>query len=69
MQLTERELRVTYLVTKGMKNAEIAVEINITEHVVKNYLRIIYDKLGLDSRTQLAMWYIKHVENGGSNDS
>jgi DNA-binding CsgD family transcriptional regulator len=28
-----------------------------TEHVVKNYLRVIYDKLGLWNRVELALWY------------
>ena len=40
-----------------MKNKEVADEIGTTEHVVKNYLRVIYDKLGLWNRVELALWY------------
>lgn len=54
---SEREQRVIQLVAQGMKNREVADEIGTTEHVVKNYLRVIYDKLGLWNRVELALWY------------
>ena len=54
---SEREQQVIQLVAQGMKNAEVASEIGTTEHVVKNYLRVIYDKLGLWNRVELALWY------------
>jgi DNA-binding NarL/FixJ family response regulator len=53
----EREQRVIELVAKGLKNSEVASAIGTTEHVVKNYLRVIYDKLGLWNRVELALWY------------
>jgi len=53
----EREQRVIALVAQGLKNKEVASEIGTTEHVVKNYLRTIYDKLGLWNRVELALWY------------
>ena len=54
---SEREHRVIQLVAQGLKNSEVASEIGTTEHVVKNYLRVIYDKLGLWNRVELALWY------------
>jgi DNA-binding NarL/FixJ family response regulator len=54
---SERESRVIELVARGLKNKEVADEIGTTEHVVKNYLRVIYDKLGLWNRVELALWY------------
>jgi DNA-binding NarL/FixJ family response regulator len=54
---SERERRVIQLVAQGLKNKEVADEIGTTEHVVKNYLRVIYDKLGLWNRVELALWY------------
>jgi DNA-binding NarL/FixJ family response regulator len=54
---SEREQRVIELVAQGLKNREVASEIGTTEHVVKNYLRTIYDKLGLWNRVELALWY------------
>jgi DNA-binding NarL/FixJ family response regulator len=53
----EREHRVIQLVAEGLKNKEVADVIGTTEHVVKNYLRVIYDKLGLWNRVELALWY------------
>jgi DNA-binding NarL/FixJ family response regulator len=53
----EREHRVIELVAEGLKNKEVAEAIGTTEHVVKNYLRVIYDKLGLWNRVELALWY------------
>jgi DNA-binding NarL/FixJ family response regulator len=54
---SEREQRVIQLVAQGLKNREVAEAIGTTEHVVKNYLRVIYDKLGLWNRVELALWY------------
>jgi two-component system response regulator DevR len=53
----ERENRVIELVAQGLKNRDVANAIGTTEHVVKNYLRVIYDKLGLWNRVELALWY------------
>ncbi len=54
---SEREQQVIELVAQGLKNREVADAIGTTEHVVKNYLRAIYDKLGLWNRVELALWY------------
>jgi DNA-binding NarL/FixJ family response regulator len=56
-QPNPREQQVIELVAQGLKNREVADAIGTTEHVVKNYLRIIYDKLGLWNRVELALWY------------
>lgn len=66
----EREQRVIELVAQGFKNREVAAAIGTTEHVVKNYLRVIYDKLGLWNRVELALWYeARRHENGGGTGS
>ena len=52
-----REQRCISLVAAGMTNRDISVAIGTTEHVVKNLLRSIYDKLGLWNRVELALWY------------
>ena len=54
---SERESRVIELVPRGLEDKEVADEIGTTEHVVKNYLPVIYDKLGLWNRVELALWY------------
>lgn len=55
--LTKTERRVIERVAQGLKNSEVAGAISMTENVVKNYLRAIYDKLGLWNRVELALWY------------
>ena len=54
---SEREQFIIQRVASGCKNREIADSLGTTEHVVKNYLRLIYDKLGLWNRVELALWY------------
>jgi DNA-binding NarL/FixJ family response regulator len=52
-----RQEQVIELVAQGLKNSEVANVIGTTENVVKNHLRIIYDKLGFWNRVELALWY------------
>jgi len=52
-----REQVIIQRVAEGCKNREIADSLGTTEHVVKNCLRVIYDKLGLWNRVELALWY------------
>src|SRR4051812_23688467 len=59
-RLSEKELSIISLVTQGMRNKEIAVEIGTTEQVIKNYLRKVYDKLGVSDRLELALYCIHH---------
>jgi len=70
MQASERYgTRVpSELVALGLKNREVADAIGTTEHVVKNYLRVIYDKLGLWNRVELALWYEarRHEQQAGA---
>jgi DNA-binding NarL/FixJ family response regulator len=54
---TEREHRVIELVAKGLNNKDVGNAIGKSENMVKNYLRVIYDKLGLWNRVELALWY------------
>jgi DNA-binding NarL/FixJ family response regulator len=62
--LSKREHRVIELVTEGIKNKEVAETIGTTEYVVKNYLRVIYDKLGVWNRVELALWYESRRHHG-----
>ena len=43
-----------------MKNKEIAIRVGTTEQVVKNYLRKVYDKLGVADRLELALYCLSH---------
>jgi len=55
--LTKTGRRVIELVAQGLKNSEVAGAIGMSQNVVKNYLRAIYDKLGVWNRVELALWY------------
>jgi DNA-binding CsgD family transcriptional regulator len=53
--LSAREADVAELVGRGATNAEIARSLHVTEATVKTHLRHIYAKVGVTSRTQLAI--------------
>jgi DNA-binding NarL/FixJ family response regulator len=60
VQLTPKESLIVSCVTQGMKNKEIAIRVGTTEQVVKNYLRKVYDKLGVADRLELALYCLSH---------
>ena len=53
--LSDRECEVIALVRDGLKNRDIAARLQITEGTVKVYLHRIFDKIGVRSRTELAI--------------
>jgi DNA-binding CsgD family transcriptional regulator len=55
--LLKREWRLLELVSQGLKNREIAEKFSTTPHVIKNQLRVVYDKTGVFNRVELALWY------------
>ncbi len=59
-RLTAKEMQVAALVWEGLTNREIARTIGTTEQVVKNYLRNAFDKLGVWSRLELAIYVAGH---------
>ena len=60
VQLTPKESIIVSCVTQGLKNKEIALRVGTTEQVVKNYLRKVYDKLGVADRLELALYCLNH---------
>jgi DNA-binding NarL/FixJ family response regulator len=60
VQLTPKESLIVSCVTQGMKNKEIALRVGTTEQVVKNYLRKVYDKLGVADRLELALYCLNN---------
>ena len=60
VQLTPKEALIVSGVTQGMKNKEIAIRVGTTEQVVKNYLRKVYDKLGVADRLELALYCLNN---------
>jgi DNA-binding NarL/FixJ family response regulator len=58
--LTAKERQVATLVWQGLTNRQIAKLIGTSEQVVKNYLRTTFDKLGVWSRLELALYVASH---------
>jgi DNA-binding NarL/FixJ family response regulator len=55
-KLSPKEMAIITCITQGKRNKEIAYELGTTEQVIKNYLRKIYDKLGVSDRLELALY-------------
>jgi len=63
-RLTVKEIQVATLVWQGLTNKDIARVLITSEQVVKNYLRTAFDKLGVWTRLELALYVASH---GGAN--
>ncbi len=63
-RLTAKEIQIAILVWGGLTNREIGRVVGTSEQVIKNHLRSIFDKLGVWSRLELAMYVASH---GGKN--
>jgi two-component system, NarL family, response regulator DevR len=55
-ELTGQEQRILWMVTDGLTNREIAVELKLAEKTVRNYVTNILAKVGVRNRTQLAVY-------------
>jgi DNA-binding NarL/FixJ family response regulator len=58
--LTERESEVLALITQGRTNAEVAEMTFLSPNTVKSYIRNIYRKIEVSSRTQAVLWGVRH---------
>lgn len=62
LPLNEKEFEIMRLVAEGLNNKEIATTLFLSEGTVRNYLSSTLEKLELRDRTQLAIYYYKHVQ-------
>ena len=53
--LTPREQAVVQLVADGLSNREIATQLKLSQHTVKNYLFRVFDKIGVSNRVELVL--------------
>ena len=60
VELSRREREVAQLVAKGLSNREIATRLYLSERTVDNHVHHILDKLGFDSRVQVATWLARN---------
>jgi len=57
-RLTPREAEVVHLLADGLSTREISQKLALSEHTIRNYLSSIYDKLGVSSRVELALYAV-----------
>ncbi len=60
--ITDKETEIIRLIAEGLSNREIAETLYLGEGTVRNAVSVIMDKLGLKRRTQLAIFYYKHMQ-------
>jgi DNA-binding NarL/FixJ family response regulator len=61
IRLSKRETEVIALVAEGLTNREIAQQLGLSTHTVRNYLFRIFDKIGVSNRVLLVMYYNHRV--------
>ena len=61
--LTDRELSLVQLVAEGRTNRDISQELRLSEHTVRNYLFRIFNKLGVSTRLELALYAINQRDS------
>jgi two-component system, NarL family, nitrate/nitrite response regulator NarL len=66
--LSKREQDVVRCVAEGLSNREIARQLKLTEHTVKNYLFRIFNKLGVSSRVELVLYAFRLAQSSASSD-
>ncbi|WP_240344500.1 helix-turn-helix transcriptional regulator [Novosphingobium sp. THN1] len=62
-KLNPRERKIAALVARGLRNRDIGAELGIGEGTVKVYLHTMYQKLGIDNRTELALLAVNEQDN------
>ena len=58
--LTDREAEILALITQGKTNAEVAAVTFLSPNTVKSYIRTVYRKINVTSRTQAVLWGVKN---------
>ncbi len=58
-RLTAREQEIAALIAQGLANRDIAAKLVITERTAANHVQHILNKLGFDSRAQIAVWAVE----------
>ena len=67
--LTKREEEIVHLVQNGLTNREIAKELGLSEHTVRNNLFRVFDKLGVSHRVELALYAVHNSRSASSQES
>jgi DNA-binding NarL/FixJ family response regulator len=58
--LTDREAEILALITQGLSNADVARVTYLSPNTIKSYIRALYRKIDVSSRTQAVLWGVQH---------
>ncbi len=58
--LTCRQYEVAVLIARGMTNRQVAEQLVVSPHTIERHVENILDKLRLSSRTEIAVWMVRH---------
>lgn len=62
-RLSKREADVARLVAEGLGNKDIAGQLGLSEHTVRNYLFHVFDKLGASTRVELVLYWLQERQS------
>jgi DNA-binding NarL/FixJ family response regulator len=58
--LSDRESEILALITQGKTNSEVAALTYLSPNTIKSYIRSLYRKIDVESRTQAVLWGVRH---------
>jgi predicted ATPase/DNA-binding CsgD family transcriptional regulator len=61
--LTDREVQIVWEIVNGLTNRQIAEKLEISQRTVDAHVQNILNKLGVEKRTQIAVWASRHLKN------
>jgi len=62
-QLSPQERLIMPMLAQGKTNKEIAAQLRLSDKTIKNYLANIYDKLGVNRRTEAVAWFMRETRS------
>ncbi|MDC7236775.1 MAG: LuxR C-terminal-related transcriptional regulator [Sphaerochaetaceae bacterium] len=63
MKITNKELEIIKMISRGDSNKLIAVNLNLKETTIKKHVSILLSKLNVPNRTAISTWYYNHYSN------
>ena len=62
MKLGTLETKVALKILEGLDTKDIAVDLGTSEQVVKNYIHVLKDKTGMETRVALALFFVRNPD-------
>ncbi len=62
--LTKREAQIASLITHGKSNKQIALDLGVSENTIKTFLKRIFNKMGVHSRSELIIELYRSIPSG-----